>query len=93
MSSTTFSTLGVPAPHVEVLAARGITTPTPNQAATQPDTLAGRDVLGRGRTGSGKTMAFVLPLLTRLAANGKRPQSRRPRARSLAPTRERVAQI
>ena len=68
MSSQNFGTLGVPAPLVEVLAAGGITTPTPIQAATLPDSLAGRDVLGRGRTGSGKTMAFVLPLLTRLAA-------------------------
>ena len=93
MSSQNFGTLGVPAPLVEVLAAGGITTPTPIQAATLPDSIAGRDVLGRGRTGSGKTMAFVLPLLTRLAANGKRPQSRRPRALILAPTRELVAQI
>ena len=63
MSSQNFGTLGVPAPLVEVLAAGGITTPTPIQAATLPDSLAGRDVLGRGRTGSGKTIAFVLPLL------------------------------
>src|SRR6478609_8661481 len=93
LSSENFSTLGVPAPLVEVLAARGITTPTPIQAATLPDSLAGRDVLGRGRTGSGKTIAFVLPLLARLAASGTRPQSRRPRALVLAPTRELVAQI
>ena len=93
MSSQNFGTLGVPAPLVEVLAAGGITTPTPIQAATLPDSLAGRDVLGRGRTGSGKTIAFVLPLLARLAASGKRPQSRRPRALILAPTRELVGQI
>ena len=67
MSSPNFGTLGVPASLVEVLAAGGITTPTPIQAATLPDSLAGRDVLGRGRTGSGKTIAFVLPLLTRLS--------------------------
>ena len=53
MSSTTFGTLGVPTSLVEVLATGGITTPTPIQAATLPDSLAGRDVLGRGRTGSG----------------------------------------
>ena len=47
--------------------ARGITAPTPIQAATLPDSLAGRDVLGRGRTGSGKTYAFLLPLVARLA--------------------------
>src|SRR6187551_1749188 len=93
LSSQNFGTLGVPASLVEVLAAGGITTPTPIQAATLPDSLAGRDVLGRGRTGSGKTIAFVLPLLTRLAASQKRPQARRPRALVLAPTRELVAQI
>ena len=93
MSSQNFGTLGVPAPLVEVLAAGGITTPTPIQAATLPDSLAGRDVLGRGRTGSGKTIAFVLPLLSRLAASGKRPQPRRPRALILAPTRELATQI
>ena len=49
------------------LADLGITTPFPIQAATLPDSLAGRDVLGRGRTGSGKTYAFVLPVLARLA--------------------------
>ena len=93
LSSQNFGTLGVPAPLVEVLAAGGITTPTPIQAATLPDSLAGRDVLGRGRTGSGKTIAFVLPLLTRLAASGKRPQSAPPRALILAPTRELATQI
>ena len=61
-------TLGVPADLVAVLAGQGITTPTPIQAATLPDSLAGRDVLGRGRTGSGKTYAFLLPLVARLAA-------------------------
>ena len=76
-----------------MLSARGITQPTPIQAATLPDSLAGRDVLGRGRTGSGKTYAFLLPLVTRLAAQGGRPQPRRPRALVLAPTRELVGQI
>src|SRR4051794_14966329 len=52
-TDTTFAALGVPAPLVEVLAASGITAPFPIQVATLPDTLAGRDVLGRGRTGSG----------------------------------------
>jgi superfamily II DNA/RNA helicase len=93
VSSTTFSALGVPAPLVEVLASREITVPTPIQAATLPDSLAGRDVLGRGRTGSGKTMAFVLPLLTRLSRSTTARQSRRPRALILAPTRELATQI
>ena len=93
MSTPTFGTLGVPAPLVDVLAAGGITIPTPIQASTLPDSLAGRDVLGRGRTGSGKTVAFVVPVLARLAASGTTRQSRRPRALILAPTRELVAQI
>ena len=92
-SDTTFASLGVPASLSTVLAAAGITTPTPIQAATLPDSLAGRDVLGRGRTGSGKTYAFVLPLLTRLAASKTSRQSRKPRALILAPTRELASQI
>ena len=70
----------------------GITDPTPIQRATLPDSLAGRDVLGRGRTGSGKTLAFLLPVVTRLAA-GRRARPGAPRALILAPTRELVAQI
>ena len=66
-TDTNFAVLGVPAALVTVLDDLGITAPTPIQAATLPDSLAGRDVLGRGRTGSGKTYAFLLPLLTRLA--------------------------
>jgi len=92
-SDTTFASLGVPAALTTVLAAAGITIPTPIQAATLPDSLAGRDVLGRGRTGSGKTYAFVLPLLTRLAASKTSRQSRKPRALIVAPTRELVSQI
>ena len=91
--STTFGTLGVPPELSAVLAQRGITTPTPIQAATLPDSLAGRDVLGRGRTGSGKTYAFLLPLLTRLAKSGRRRQPKRPRALILVPTRELAIQI
>ncbi|GAA2156348.1 superfamily II DNA/RNA helicase [Humibacillus xanthopallidus] len=92
-TDTTFSALGVPAALVSILEAQGITTPTPIQAATLPDSLAGRDVLGRGRTGSGKTYAFLLPLLTRLSQSGQRRQVRRPRALILAPTRELATQI
>jgi len=88
-----FVDLGVPADLVAVLEERGITTPTPIQAATLPDSLAGRDVLGRGRTGSGKTYAFLLPLVARLVASGRTPRSGRPRALVLAPTRELVTQI
>jgi superfamily II DNA/RNA helicase len=93
MSTDTFGALGVPTPLVEVLAREGITTPTPIQAATLPDSLAGRDVLGRGRTGSGKTLAFALPLVARLAGSRSARQARRPRALVLAPTRELATQI
>jgi superfamily II DNA/RNA helicase len=88
-----FASLGVPESLVRVLADRDITVPTPIQAATLPDSLAGRDVLGRGRTGSGKSYAFLLPLLARLAADGRRRQPKRPRALILAPTRELAIQL
>jgi superfamily II DNA/RNA helicase len=89
----TFTELGVPAALTEVLTARGITTPLPIQTATLPDTLAGRDVLGRGRTGSGKPYAFALPLVARLAAGNSPRRPGRPRGLILAPTRELAAQI
>ena len=88
----TFTQLGVPTPLSTVLSGLGIETPTPIQAATLPDSLAGRDVLGRGRTGSGKTYAFLLPLVARLSG-GPRARSGRPRALVLAPTRELALQI
>ena len=90
---TTFTEFGVPAVLSQALAELGITTPFPIQAATLPDSLAGRDVLGRGRTGSGKTYAFALPLLARLAASGRPRRPGRPRALILAPTRELASQI
>jgi superfamily II DNA/RNA helicase len=65
--AVSFLDLGVPAALARVLADQDITTPTPIQAATLADSLGGRDVLGRGRTGSGKTYAFLLPLVTRLS--------------------------
>ena len=83
----------MPAHLVTALAERGITTPTPIQAATLPDSLAGRDVLGRGRTGSGKTFAFLAPLVARLQADGRTTQPKRPRGLVLAPTRELAIQI
>ena len=92
-SVPSFSDLLVPDELVSILTARGITTPTPIQAATLPDSLAGRDVLGRGRTGSGKTYAFLLPLVTRLTQSGRKASAGKPRALILAPTRELVGQI
>ncbi len=92
-TDTTFAALGVPQILADLLAEDGITVPTPIQALTLPASLAGRDVLGRGRTGSGKTYAFVLPLLTRLTQAAAARQPRRPRALILAPTRELATQI
>jgi superfamily II DNA/RNA helicase len=93
LSSNAFDVLGVPANLTGVIADLGIVVPTPIQAATLPDSLAGRDVLGRGRTGSGKTYAFLLPVVARLAASNRRPAPKAPRALILAPTRELVGQI
>jgi len=92
-STAGFADLGVPSDLTAVLAEAGIINPTPIQAATLPDSLAGRDVLGRGRTGSGKTYAFLLPLVARLVADGRPARPRQPRALVLAPTRELVTQI
>ena len=89
----TFADLGVPATLVAALAKDGITSPFPIQSATLPDSLTGQDVLGRGRTGSGKTFAFVLPVLARLAAKPSKRRPHRPRALVLAPTRELASQI
>jgi len=91
--SSSFADLGVPSNLARILSDQGITTPTPIQAATLPDSLAGRDVLGRGRTGSGKTYAFLLPLVARLDDTRRKPRATAPRALILAPTRELVGQI
>jgi superfamily II DNA/RNA helicase len=88
---TTFADLGVPTRLINELAAQGIVTPFPIQVDTLPDTLAGRDVLGRGKTGSGKTLAFSIPLVARLASGKRRPS--RPSGLVLAPTRELATQI
>jgi superfamily II DNA/RNA helicase len=90
-SAVSFTSLGVPPPVARVLADGGITTPFPIQAATLPDALAGRDVLGRGRTGSGKTIAFSVPLVTTLA--GGHTMACRPRGLVLVPTRELASQV
>ena len=87
--SMSFADLGVPSNLVERLASRGITEAFPIQEAAIPDALAGRDVVGKAATGSGKTMAFGLPLL----ANLKKAQPRKPTALVLVPTRELAAQV
>ena len=88
-----FAQLGVPATVVAALAAGGIQTPFPIQARTLPDSLAGRDVLGRGRTGSGKTVAFAVPTVVALAQSTAARIPSRPRALVLVPTRELANQV
>ncbi|MDN3266390.1 DEAD/DEAH box helicase [Streptomyces sp. MA15] len=87
----TFASLGLPEGVVRKLAQNGVTTPFPIQAATIPDALAGKDILGRGRTGSGKTLSFGLPTLAQLA--GGRTEKHKPRAVILTPTRELAMQV
>ncbi|MGV9785487.1 DEAD/DEAH box helicase [Streptomyces sp. NPDC003435] len=87
----TFADLGLPEGIVRKLAQNGVTTPFPIQAATIPDALAGKDILGRGRTGSGKTLSFGLPTLASLA--GGRTEKKRPRAVIMTPTRELAMQV
>jgi superfamily II DNA/RNA helicase len=91
---TSFAELGVPAKLVDSLDREGKTQAFPIQQDTLPDTLAGRDVLGRGKTGSGKTLAFSIPLVARLSESGEGSQKfRHPRGLVLAPTRELATQI
>ncbi|MFE5734393.1 DEAD/DEAH box helicase [Streptomyces sp. NPDC056528] len=87
----TFADLGLPEGVVRKLAQNGVTTPFPIQAATIPDALAGKDILGRGRTGSGKTLSFGLPLLATLA--GGHTDKKKPRGVILTPTRELAMQV
>ncbi|MFF5106177.1 DEAD/DEAH box helicase [Streptomyces sp. NPDC000134] len=88
---TSFTDLGLPEGVVRKLAQNGVTSPFPIQAATIPDALAGKDILGRGRTGSGKTLSFGLPTLATLA--GGRTEKHKPRAVILTPTRELAMQV
>ncbi len=88
-----FTVLNVPTPIVNALSRLGVTAPFPIQTATLPDSLAGRDVLGRGKTGSGKTIAFAIPTVVRLANSGGRRETKRPRALILVPTRELANQV
>ncbi|MGW0748951.1 DEAD/DEAH box helicase [Streptomyces sp. NPDC002587] len=86
-----FEDMDMPEALLKTLAAQGVTEPFPIQAATLPNSLAGRDLLGRGRTGSGKTLAFGLALLSRTA--GRRAQPKQPLAMVLVPTRELAQQV
>jgi superfamily II DNA/RNA helicase len=101
VDGVSFGDLGLGTNVVRALEQLGATSPFPIQAATIPDVLSGKDVLGRGKTGSGKTIAFGAPLVERLMnmwaesgkAGGKRQFARKPRALILAPTRELALQI
>lgn len=94
VTTQSFADLGVPAPLAHALEKNGKSAPFPIQRDTLPDTLKGRDVLGRGRTGSGKTIAFAIPLVANLAIDAdKKRRPNRPRGIVLAPTRELVTQI
>ncbi|MFF4037610.1 DEAD/DEAH box helicase [Streptomyces sp. NPDC001816] len=86
-----FAGLDMPAALLKTLTVQGVTAPFPIQAATLPNSLAGRDLLGRGRTGSGKTLAFGLALLARTA--GLRAEPKAPLALVLVPTRELAQQV
>lgn len=86
-----FADLDMPAELLAALESQGVTVPFPIQAATLPNSLAGRDVLGRGRTGSGKTLAFGLALLARTA--GRRAEPGQPLGLVLVPTRELAQQV
>ncbi|WP_426363375.1 DEAD/DEAH box helicase [Streptomyces sp. E-08] len=88
---TSFEDLDMPAALLRTLTEQGVTEPFPIQAATLPNSIAGRDVLGRGRTGSGKTLAFGLALLARTA--GRRAEPTAPLALVLVPTRELAQQV
>lgn len=88
---TSFNDLGLPSSLVKALAREGIVEPTPIQQAVLPSALAGRNVLGRARTGSGKTLSFGLPVLDQLAGGTRRPKA--PRGLILVPTRELATQV
>ena len=88
---TEFSQLGLSAPTLQAVADTGYTVATPIQAEAIPIALAGRDVLGIAQTGTGKTAAFTLPMIDRLAAG--RSKARMPRSLVIAPTRELADQV
>ena len=90
---TDFTGFNLDQPILRAIADEGYTTPSPIQQKSIPALLEGHDLLGVAQTGTGKTASFALPLLNRLASNGAKPQSRKPRALIIAPTRELAGQI
>ncbi|MDX2145793.1 MAG: DEAD/DEAH box helicase, partial [Rhodospirillaceae bacterium] len=93
MTHTTFQALGVAEPLLLALSAENHKTPTPIQTQAIPALLAGRDMLGIAQTGTGKTAAFALPILQRLAQSRPARKPRQISALILAPTRELAVQI
>lgn len=93
LTKTTFSELGLGVPLLRALSTEKYSSPTPIQAQAIPLLLDGGDLMGLAQTGTGKTAAFALPILQNLNDEKKRPESRRPRALVLAPTRELAIQI
>ncbi len=93
MTAPTFVSLGLSEAILRALQERDYVTPTPIQARAIPHLLEGRDLLGIAQTGTGKTAAFALPMLQRLAASKNRPMPQKPRSLVLAPTRELATQI
>ena len=92
-AATTFAQLGLSEPLLRALTEKKYTQPSPIQAAAIPHLLAGRDLMGSAQTGTGKTAAFALPILQRLAASLLPRVPRSPRALILTPTRELAVQI
>ncbi|MEM0929434.1 MAG: DEAD/DEAH box helicase [Pseudomonadota bacterium] len=90
---TTFDQLALTAQLKRALAQEGHDTPTPIQAAAIPPALDGKDILGIAQTGTGKTAAFLLPLLNQIASHRQRPAPKTARALILTPTRELAVQI
>lgn len=90
---TQFTELGLAEPVLKAIAAEGYTIPTPIQTQAIPVLLKGRDLIGIAQTGTGKTAAFVLPLLSRLAASSRALEKKSARIVIIAPTRELAAQI
>ena len=88
-----FSDLGLSENVLRAVADTGYETPTPIQTQAIPHVLEGRDLLACAQTGTGKTAAFALPILDRLARTPRRPGARGPRALVLTPTRELALQI
>ena len=93
LGHASFASLGLSAPLLDALRAEAYTTPTPIQSQAIPHVLAGKDLLGIAQTGTGKTAAFALPLLHRLAGAPKKVLPRNARVLVLSPTRELASQI